>query len=89
MIKNEKYKKIPISFSTNIDNFNDIIKVVKDSYWIVTDHECLLFYNNSPMCNKNESIAERGSKNYLIPYKTYVKFIKCVFMDIDINDYCW
>ena len=68
----------------------DLIKHVKDCWWIVHPEKGLVVWlgpgrrHFSPQCNRNKEIAERMMPMY--PWAE-VKFFPSVFYKIDPNDY--
>ena len=80
-----KINKVPINYATDINNFDDIIKVYKKRYWLVKD-DCLIYFNKNPMCNSNYEIVKQFNKHEKF-YGCEVRYFDIVFGNVDINDY--
>lgn len=79
-----------ISEATAIMPPNDLIKHIKDCWWLVHPTKGLLIFvgptgrNYSPQCNQNKAVVE--SLKFMAPWAE-VKFFPSVFYRINPSDY--
>jgi hypothetical protein len=84
------FKKVPIAEASQLPEEWQFCEILRNRYWVVTEDECLLFYQrgggNSPQCNSNEAIAAHIMKSTRNPGVKIV-FIPVVYRRHNCRDY--
>lgn len=85
----DKHTKVKVSHITNINNYDDVVRIIKNRWWGITDDGCVIISGGSPICSTNESIAKMFISNPRIHEIVDIKFIEIAFLEYDTSEYTY
>lgn len=81
-----RFRKVPITDITSPQKPGPLWSY-RDHWWAVTDDDCVLIYThrgaNSPQCNVNKLIAERGG----YPWPTRARLLPWAYLQFSLSEY--
>lgn len=86
-MKENDFKKVPISKLTAIPEKNGFYELRKNFYWVVTEDDCVLFYKGSAQCNSSKAVVDKWGIDREVFKNSRTELIENAWMLHDCSDY--
>lgn len=81
ILKESDFKKLKVEDVTRVPEKSGTYELLKNTYWVVTDDNCILLYRNySRQCNLNKTIVEHLIKSIHYPFNCRCEYLESVFL---------